>query len=54
LNINAQQTCEDIVEIYFMPEIPETYVSTKLTLDVKGLKITTLSKEPVNHSQLII
>jgi len=32
-------------------EIPETlYVSTKLTLDVMGLKITTLSQEPVNHS----
>jgi len=35
-------------------EIPETYnyVSTKLTLDVMGLKITTLSQEPVNQSPL--
>jgi len=33
-------------------EIPETYVSTKLILDVMGLKITTLSQEPVNHSPL--
>ena len=56
--LNAQQTCEGIVEIYFMPdvsEIPETYtyVSTKLTLDVMGLKIATLSQEPVNHSPLL-
>jgi len=29
------------------------YVSTKLTLDVMGLNITTLSQEPVNHSQLL-
>jgi len=33
-------------------EIPETYVSTKLTLGVMGLKITTLSQEPVNHSPM--
>ena len=53
--INAQQTCEDIVDIYFMPdvfEIPETYVSTKLPFDVMGQKITTLSQVPVNHSPL--
>jgi len=48
LYINAQQTSEGIVEIYFMPnvsEIPEAYnsVSTNLTLDAMGLKITTLS-----------
>ena len=48
--INAQQICDGIVEIYFKPdisEIPETYIfyyiSTKLTLDVLGLKIATLS-----------
>jgi len=29
------------------------YVSTKLTLGVIGLKITTLSHEPVNHSPLL-
>jgi len=29
------------------------YVSTKLTLDVMGQKITTLSKESVNHSTLL-
>jgi len=55
LYINAQQTCEGIVKIYFMPdvsEIPETYVFTKLTLDIMGLKITTLSQEPVNHLSL--
>jgi len=57
LSLNAQQTYEGIVEIYFMPdvfEIPETYyVSTKLTWEVMGLKITTLSQEPVNHSPLL-
>jgi len=60
LYINAQQTCGGIVDLYFMPdvsEIPETYimiyVSTKLTLDVMGLKITTLFQEPVNHSHLL-
>jgi len=56
LYINAQQTCEGIVEIYFMPdvsEIPVTNVPTKLTLDIMGLKITTLSQEPVNHSPLL-
>ena len=29
------------------------YVSIKVTLDVMGLKITTLSQEPVNHSHLL-
>jgi len=56
LYIHAQQTCEGTVEIYFMPgvsETPETHVSTKLTLYVMGLKITTLSQEPVNHSPLL-
>ena len=54
--LNAHQTCEGNVEIYFMTdvsEIPESFVSTKFTLDVMGLKITTLSQEPVNHSQLL-
>jgi len=35
-------------------EIPETKnVSTKLKLGVMGLKLTTLSQEPVNHSPLL-
>jgi len=60
LYINAQQTCAGIVEIYVMSdvsEIPETYrpmfFYTKLTLDVMGLKLTTFSQEPVNHSLLL-
>jgi len=36
LYINAQETSEDIVEIYFK--------FTNLTLDVMGLKITLLSQ----------
>jgi len=57
--INAHQTCDGIVEIYFMPEVSEIqkhhfyYVSTKLTFDVMELKITTLSQVPVNHSQVV-
>ena len=58
--INAQQTREGIVKTYFMPdvsEIPETcrpmFFYTKLTLYVMGLKITTFSQEPVNHSLLL-
>jgi len=34
-------------------EMPEIYVFTKFTVDVMGMKITTLSQEPVNHSPLI-
>ena len=29
------------------------YVSTKLTLGVIGMKITTLSQEPVNHKLIV-
>jgi len=60
LYINAQQTCEGIVKIYFMPdvsEIPETsrpmFLHKINILDVMGLKITTLSQTPVNHSPLL-
>jgi len=60
LYINAQQTCAGVVEIYVMSdvsEIPETcrpmFFYTKLTLDVMGLKITTFSQEPVNHSPIL-
>ena len=47
LYINAQQTCKGNVEKYFMPgrcfgNSRNMYDSTKLTLDVMGLKITTL------------
>jgi len=54
LYINVQQTGKCIVDIYLVPDVSEVpvYVSTKLTLDVMGLKITTLSKEQVNHSPL--
>ena len=60
LYLHAHQTYQGIVKIYFIPdvsEIPETYnVSTKLTFDVMGLKITmcTFSKfcEPLTIVQL--
>ena len=42
---------EGIVIIY--SEIPETYFSTKLTLGVMGLKLTTLSEEPVDHKPIV-
>ena len=49
---------ECIVEIYFLCLMflkfqKHIYVSTKLTLGVMGLKITTLSQEPVNHVLIV-
>jgi len=38
----------ETVKIYFMPD-----VSTKLTLGVMGLKITTLSQGPVDHVPIV-
>ena len=43
-----------ISRLMFLKFQKEKYVTTKLTLGVMGLKIITLSQEPVIHSPLLI
>ena len=56
LFINAQHTCEGIVEIYLclmFLKFQKHKCFPKITIGCKGTKITTHSQEPMNHLPLL-